>query len=118
MIYKESPELPLGQERVVESAQDGFDVRVDRTVLDGSTVILQDAVFSSFAPSQHHLARYRNPGNARFPRTALVLRVDPAPVLTCHVPAHLTAERIIMAIAPPLNLQTAPVAVQIVGPRG
>jgi vancomycin resistance protein YoaR len=57
MIYKESPELPLGQERVVESAQDGFDVRVDRTVLDDGKVILQDAVFSSFAPSRNTTLR-------------------------------------------------------------
>jgi vancomycin resistance protein YoaR len=57
MIYTESPELPLGQERVVESAQDGFDVRIDRTVLDDSKVILQDAVFSSFAPSRNTTLR-------------------------------------------------------------
>jgi vancomycin resistance protein YoaR len=57
MIYTESPELPLGQERVVESAQDGFDVRVDRTVLDKGKVILQDAVFSSFAPSRNTTMR-------------------------------------------------------------
>jgi vancomycin resistance protein YoaR len=57
MIYTESPELPLGQERVVESAQDGFDVRIDRTVLDDGEVILQDAVFSSFAPSRNTTLR-------------------------------------------------------------
>jgi vancomycin resistance protein YoaR len=57
MIYTESPELPLGQERVVESAQDGFDVRIDRTVLDDGNVILQDAVFSSFAPSRNTTLR-------------------------------------------------------------
>jgi vancomycin resistance protein YoaR len=57
MIYTESPELPLGQERVVESAQDGFDVRIDRSVLDDGEVILQDAVFSSFAPSRNTTLR-------------------------------------------------------------
>jgi hypothetical protein len=57
MIYTDSPELPLGQERVVESAQDGFDVRIDRTVLDNGKVILQDAVFSSFAPSRNTTLR-------------------------------------------------------------
>jgi vancomycin resistance protein YoaR len=57
MIYTESPELPLGQERVVESAQDGFDVRIDRTVLDDGKVILHDAVFSSFAPSRNTTMR-------------------------------------------------------------
>ncbi len=57
MVYTESPELPLGQERLVESAQDGFDVRIDRTVLDDGKVILQDAVFSSFAPSRNTTMR-------------------------------------------------------------
>jgi vancomycin resistance protein YoaR len=57
MIYTESPELPLGEERVVESAQDGFDVRIDRTVLDDGKVVLQDAVFSSFAPSRNTTLR-------------------------------------------------------------
>jgi len=57
MIYTESPELPLGQERVVESAQDGFDVRIDRTVRDDGKVILQDSVFSSFAPSRNTTMR-------------------------------------------------------------
>jgi vancomycin resistance protein YoaR len=57
MIYTESPELPLGQERVVETAQDGFDVRIDRTVRDDGEVILQDAVFSSFAPSRNTTLR-------------------------------------------------------------
>ena len=57
MVYTESPELPLGQERVVESAQDGFDVRIDRTVLDDGKVILEDAVFSSFAPSRNTTMR-------------------------------------------------------------
>jgi vancomycin resistance protein YoaR len=57
MIYTESPELPLGQERVVESAQDGFDVRIDRTVLDDGKVILEDAVFSSFEPSRNTTMR-------------------------------------------------------------
>jgi vancomycin resistance protein YoaR len=57
MFYTDSPELPAGQERVVESAQDGFDVRIDRTVLDDGKVILEDAVFSSFAPSRNTTLR-------------------------------------------------------------
>jgi hypothetical protein len=57
MLYTESPELPLGQERVVEVAQDGFDVRIDRTVRDGSEVILQDSIFSSFNPSRNTTMR-------------------------------------------------------------
>jgi vancomycin resistance protein YoaR len=57
MLYTESPELPLGQERVVEVAQDGFDVRIDRTVRDGGEVILQDAIVSSFNPSRNTTMR-------------------------------------------------------------
>jgi vancomycin resistance protein YoaR len=57
MIYTDSPEMLLGHERVVESAQDGFDVRVDRTVLNDGKVILEDAVFSSFAPSRNTIMR-------------------------------------------------------------
>jgi vancomycin resistance protein YoaR len=56
-LYTESPELPLGQERVVEVAQGGFDVRIDRTVRDGGEVILQDAIFSSFNPSRNTIMR-------------------------------------------------------------
>lgn len=57
MRYTESPEFPLGTEMIVESAQDGFDVRIDRTVRDGDEVILQDAFFSSFAPSYNTTMR-------------------------------------------------------------
>ena len=57
MLYTESPELPLGQERVVEVAQDGFDVRIDRTVRDGGTVILEDSISSSFAASRNTTLR-------------------------------------------------------------
>ena len=57
MLYKESPELPLGQERLVETAQDGFDVTVFRTVRDGDTVILEDEIYSSFAPSRNTTLR-------------------------------------------------------------
>jgi hypothetical protein len=57
MRYTESPEFPLGQEMIVESAQDGFDVRIDRTVRDGGKVILEDSYFSSFAPSRNTTMR-------------------------------------------------------------
>ncbi|MBA3449763.1 MAG: VanW family protein, partial [Chloroflexia bacterium] len=57
MIYTDSPELPLGQERIVESAQDGFDVRIDRAVYDDGKLILEDSVFSSFAPSRNTTMR-------------------------------------------------------------
>jgi vancomycin resistance protein YoaR len=57
MIYKESPELPLGHERIVESAQDGFDVLITRTVTKGNEIILEDEVYSSFAPSRNTTLR-------------------------------------------------------------
>lgn len=57
MRYTESPEFPAGTEMVVESAQDGFDVRIDRTVQDGNEVILEDAFFSSFSPSYNTTMR-------------------------------------------------------------
>jgi len=57
MRYTESPEFPVGTERIVESAQDGFDVRIDRTVRKGGKVVLEDAFFSSFAPSYNTTMR-------------------------------------------------------------
>ncbi|MDQ3226701.1 MAG: peptidoglycan binding domain-containing protein [Chloroflexota bacterium] len=57
MRYTDSPEMPLGQERLVESAQDGFDVRIDRLVRDDGKVILEDSIFSSFAPSRNTTMR-------------------------------------------------------------
>lgn len=57
MRFTESPEIPAGEERLVESARDGFDVRIDRTVYDGDTVILQDSFSSSFAPSYNTTMR-------------------------------------------------------------
>jgi vancomycin resistance protein YoaR len=57
MRYTESPEFPAGTERIVESAQDGFDVRIDRTVRKGNKVVLEDAFFSSFAPSYNTTMR-------------------------------------------------------------
>ena len=57
MRYTESSELPLGSERIVEVAQDGFDVRITRTVYDHGKEILQDDVVSSFAPSQNTTMR-------------------------------------------------------------
>ncbi|MEZ4561365.1 MAG: VanW family protein [Thermomicrobiales bacterium] len=57
MRYTESPEFPVGEERLVESARDGFDVRIDRTVYAGDKVILEDSFFSSFAPSYNTTMR-------------------------------------------------------------
>jgi vancomycin resistance protein YoaR len=57
MRYTESPEYPLGTEIVVETAREGFDVTINRTVKDGDTVILQDSFFSSFAPAHNTTMR-------------------------------------------------------------
>jgi vancomycin resistance protein YoaR len=63
MRYTESPEFPLGQEMIVESAQDGFDVRIDRKVLDGSEVVLEDSFSSSFAPARNTTMRGTGTGS-------------------------------------------------------
>ena len=55
--YTESPEFPVGTERTVEQAQDGFDVRIDRTVKKGNQIILQDSFASSFAPQHNTIMR-------------------------------------------------------------
>ncbi len=57
MHYTESPELPLGVERIVESAQDGFDVWIYRQVYDGDDLVLDDALFSTFAPAKNTTMR-------------------------------------------------------------
>lgn len=57
MRYTESPEFPLGEERLVESARDGFDVTINRTVYDGDKIILEDSFSSSFAPSYNTTMR-------------------------------------------------------------
>jgi len=57
MHYTQSSELPAGQELLVESAEDGFDVSIERTVSDGNRVIDQYAVSSSFAPAKNTTLR-------------------------------------------------------------
>lgn len=57
MRYTESPELPLGTERLVESARDGFDVTIERTVRKGNTIVLQDSFFSTFEPAHNTTMR-------------------------------------------------------------
>ena len=54
MEYQDSPEMPAGQELQVESATDGFSVRIDRTVRDrNGKVVLQDSMSSVYAPSRN-----------------------------------------------------------------
>jgi vancomycin resistance protein YoaR len=57
MYYTESPELPLGVERIVESAEDGFAVTVHRTVRADNKIILEDDIYSAFAPSRNTTMR-------------------------------------------------------------
>jgi vancomycin resistance protein YoaR len=66
MRYTESSELPLGHERVVEQAQDGFDVTISRSVYDGDELILWDTVHSTFAPSQNTIMRGTGDGTESF----------------------------------------------------
>ena len=53
MHYTDSAELPQGQELLVESAEDGFDVTIERTVIENGKVIDEYAVASSFAPARN-----------------------------------------------------------------
>ena len=54
MNYSDSPELPRGQELVVETAQDGFDVTIERRVKDGrGQEILSDAISGTYAPARN-----------------------------------------------------------------
>jgi vancomycin resistance protein YoaR len=57
MYYVDSPELPRGQELLVETAEDGFDVTVERTVVKNGAVIDTYAVSSSFAPARNTTLR-------------------------------------------------------------
>ena len=54
MEYQDSPEMPAGQELQVESATDGFSVRIDRAVRDrNGKVVLQDSMSSVYAASRN-----------------------------------------------------------------
>jgi vancomycin resistance protein YoaR len=57
MYYEDSPELPAGEERIVETAAEGFDVSINRSVYDHGTLILQDSFYSSFAPQRNTTLR-------------------------------------------------------------
>lgn len=57
MYYTESSELPVGQEMHVESALEGFDSSITRTVSKGSEVIEEYVLTSSFAPSRNTILR-------------------------------------------------------------
>lgn len=54
MNYADSPELPRGEELVVETAQEGFDATIHRTVKDrGGKVVLEDDLTSTYAPARN-----------------------------------------------------------------
>jgi len=57
MVYTDSPELPQGQELQVESAQDGFDVTIERTVTKDGETVHQDTIESTFAPARNMTLR-------------------------------------------------------------
>ena len=53
MHYTDSPELPRGQDLLVETAEDGFDVTIERTVVKDGKTIDTYTVSSSFAPARN-----------------------------------------------------------------
>jgi vancomycin resistance protein YoaR len=57
MHYMDSPELPAGQELLVESAQDGFDVTIQRTVAKGGKTLDELTLSSSFAAARNTTLR-------------------------------------------------------------
>ena len=57
-IYQDSPELAPGEERQVETAQEGFDATVVRRVLDRDGVLLETyAVTSTYGPAYNRILR-------------------------------------------------------------
>ena len=61
MYYTTSPELPKGEEMQVETAQEGFDTAITRTVTANGEVILQDTLESSFKPARNTILRGTGP---------------------------------------------------------
>ncbi len=61
MYSTDSPELPRGQDLVVETASAGFDVSLTRTVLDGGKPIDSYTVSASFTPTRNLTLRGSGP---------------------------------------------------------
>ncbi len=61
MYFTDSPELPAGTEKVVESATDGFDVSITRTVSKNGKVIDEYTVTSTFTPARNLTMRGTGP---------------------------------------------------------
>ncbi len=57
MVYTDSEELPAGQELQVETAQDGFDVSIHRTVKKGDQVVDDLTLSSTFSPARNMTLR-------------------------------------------------------------
>ena len=57
MNYEDSPELPAGQELLVEHAAQGFTATFQRTVKDGETMISDDTFTGTYAPSNNTTLR-------------------------------------------------------------
>ena len=57
MVYTDSEELPAGQELQVETAQDGFDVSIHRTVKKGDQLVDDVTLSSSFSPARNMTLR-------------------------------------------------------------
>jgi hypothetical protein len=57
-IYQDSPELAPGEERQVETAQEGFDATVVRRVLDRDGILLETySVTSTYGPAYNRILR-------------------------------------------------------------
>lgn len=57
-IYQDSPELAPGEERQVETAQEGFDATVTRRVLDGDGTLVETySVTSTYGPAYNRILR-------------------------------------------------------------
>ncbi|MFM8595410.1 MAG: G5 domain-containing protein, partial [Chloroflexota bacterium] len=61
MEYADSPELPVGQELVVETASDGFDVTLYRAVYKDGKLIDEYASSSAFTPARNLTLRGTGP---------------------------------------------------------
>lgn len=57
MVFTDSSELPAGQQLQVETAQDGFDAEIVRTVTDNGEVIDQYSLQSSYLPARNMTLR-------------------------------------------------------------
>ena len=57
MYYTDSPELPAGEELIVERAQEGFDVAIERIVTLNGEVIESYTLESTFAPARNTTLR-------------------------------------------------------------